>query len=308
MRDSCFLADVERNYVVVKIYEAPPEMPDTAIIGRLSAYGKVLTFRRDRAPSGVQNGIRTARMRIERTIPASVRIAGEQVRVWYPDQPLTCRKCGGVDHRAGGCTTPRCFNCEQPGHRAHQCPKPPLCGVCLAEGHHDALCPFVVHSGDVEETGTQITYAAAVADEVAVANEAAANDVAVAEVAAVDVTVDSGRSVVKPAPPALPASSPPSSPAKKMDCAQDNSSIGQRKPERPDTCEENDQDRGYDPEREEYEQHWRCIYSYQERHPSAREPDPERRHRDRSVRSGPCLSDSEDEGRSKGSHKSRKKR
>ena len=40
---------VAANYVIVKVYEAPPEMPDTAIIGRLSAYGKVITFRRDRA-------------------------------------------------------------------------------------------------------------------------------------------------------------------------------------------------------------------------------------------------------------------
>ena len=149
-------------------------MPDTTVIGRLSEYRKVITFRRDRAPAGVHNGIRTARMQLHRTIPASVRIAGEMVRIWYPDQPLTCRKCGGIDHRAGGCTTPRCFNCEQPGHRAHQCPKPPLCGVCTAEGHHEATCPFVIQSGDIEETGTQVTYAAAVADEAAVANEAAA--------------------------------------------------------------------------------------------------------------------------------------
>ena len=115
------------------------------------------------------------------------------MRIWYPDQPLTCRKCGGIDHLAGGCTTPHCFNCEQPGHRAHQGPKPPLCGVCTVEGHHDATCPFVIQSGDIEETGTQVTYAAAVAN----------------EAAAVDATADRGKSVAKKANPAPPPLSLP---------------------------------------------------------------------------------------------------
>ena len=92
-------------------------------------------------------------------------MAGETLRFWYPGQPLTCRKCGGIGHLGGGCTAPRCFNCEQPGHRAHQCPEPPLCGICRAEDHHDATCPFLYYSGNIEEAGTPVAYATAVADE-----------------------------------------------------------------------------------------------------------------------------------------------
>ena len=38
------LPAVAANYIIVKVYEAPPEMPDTAVIGHLSAYGGVNTF------------------------------------------------------------------------------------------------------------------------------------------------------------------------------------------------------------------------------------------------------------------------
>ena len=34
-----FLGDCENHVVLVKIYEAPAELPDTALIGRLSYYG-----------------------------------------------------------------------------------------------------------------------------------------------------------------------------------------------------------------------------------------------------------------------------
>lgn len=58
---SVVLGDSENTTVIVKIYEAPDEMPDTMIIGRLSAYGTVLSFRRDKISATISNGIRTAR-------------------------------------------------------------------------------------------------------------------------------------------------------------------------------------------------------------------------------------------------------
>ena len=42
-----FLGDCENSLVLVKIYEAPNELPDTALIGRLSHYGHVLSFCQD---------------------------------------------------------------------------------------------------------------------------------------------------------------------------------------------------------------------------------------------------------------------
>ena len=42
-----FIADCDRKISLVKVYNAPYEMPDSVIIGRLSVYGSVLSFRRD---------------------------------------------------------------------------------------------------------------------------------------------------------------------------------------------------------------------------------------------------------------------
>ena len=58
-----FLGDCENRVVLVKMYEAPAELPDTALIGRLSYYGRVLSFRRDRIAESIDSGVRTARMR-----------------------------------------------------------------------------------------------------------------------------------------------------------------------------------------------------------------------------------------------------
>lgn len=43
-----FLGDCENRLILVKIYKAPAELPDTVVIGRLNHYGKVLSFRRDK--------------------------------------------------------------------------------------------------------------------------------------------------------------------------------------------------------------------------------------------------------------------
>ncbi|KAL9989394.1 hypothetical protein ACROYT_G003939 [Oculina patagonica] len=95
-----FLGDAEHQTVIVKIYEAPPEMPDTVLIGRLSQYGKILSFRRDRLGVDLENGVRTARMRVAHPIPASMRICGELIMFYYDSQPKSCRRCGGNDHIA----------------------------------------------------------------------------------------------------------------------------------------------------------------------------------------------------------------
>ena len=78
-----FVGDAVNRTVLVKIYEAPQEVPDSIVIGRLSAYGKVLSFPRDLLTSGIENGIRTARVRITRHIPSSIRILNEFINIWY---------------------------------------------------------------------------------------------------------------------------------------------------------------------------------------------------------------------------------
>ncbi|CAH3027955.1 unnamed protein product [Porites evermanni] len=90
----------------------------TVVIGRLAHYGRVISFRRDRVADTIFNGVRIARMFIERPIPAQTFIAGEFVRFWYPSQLKTCRKCSSEDHLAAACKSQRCFNCERHGHCA----------------------------------------------------------------------------------------------------------------------------------------------------------------------------------------------
>ena len=146
---SVLVGDCENRVSIVKIYELPDELPDSVVIGRLSHYGRVISFRRDRVADTILNGVRTARMFIDRPIPSQTFIAGEFARLWYPSQPKTCRKCGSEDHLAAVCKSQRCYNCERPGHRAEQCDMPALCRVCLSDAHDISNCPFVYYSSNV---------------------------------------------------------------------------------------------------------------------------------------------------------------
>ena len=145
-----FLGDCENRTVLVKIYEAPEEMPDTFVIGRLYQYGAILSFRRDLLASGIHNGIRTARMRLTKHIPSSIYIAGEQVFISYQSQPRTCRKCGEESHQANTCTSYRCFNCEGAGHRIEDCHELAHCKICSEVEHSTSRCPFLIHSGNIQ--------------------------------------------------------------------------------------------------------------------------------------------------------------
>ena len=175
---SVLLGDCENKVSIVKIYELPNELPDSVVIGRLSHYGRVISFRRDRVADAIFNGVRTARMCIERPIPSQAFIAGEFCRFWYPSQPKTCRKCGAEDHLAAACRSQRCFNCEQPGHRAEQCDQPALCRVCLSDGHETTNCPFIYYSSNItgakpqEKSYSGAAHSGKVADEARKAEEA----------------------------------------------------------------------------------------------------------------------------------------
>ena len=146
-----FVGDADARTEIVKIFEAPDEMPDTVVIGRLSCFGRILSFRRDVAPAtGMRNGMRTARMRIARDIPCVIRVAGEKLSIKYSSQPRSCRRCGGFDHFQGDCKELRCYNCDRAGHRVMDCEESVLCGVCLKSTHPLSECPFVQFSANVE--------------------------------------------------------------------------------------------------------------------------------------------------------------
>ena len=157
-----FIGDADLQTVVVKIFEAPQEMPDTVVIGHLAHFGRVLSFRRDISiATGIQNGVRTARMRLTNAIPCTINVAGESLLIKYPMQPKTCRRCGGAGHFANSCRAPRCYNCDQPGHRADACEESALCGICFASDHPVSGCPYLLLSANVQPGQQQPTYAEA---------------------------------------------------------------------------------------------------------------------------------------------------
>ena len=147
-----FIADCDRKISLVKVYNAPNEMPDSVIIGRLSVYGSVLSIRRDLLTDSTFNGVRTARMEVKKDIPSTVRIAGEFIRFWYPGQPKTCRRCGDLGHLIKECESVRGFNCEQSGHRSEECEMPPLCSICRSVDHLVYECPYFCFSANVSVT------------------------------------------------------------------------------------------------------------------------------------------------------------
>ena len=145
-----FVGDCDNKISLVKVYNAPNELPDSVIIGRLSTYGTVLSFRRDLATDSIFNGVRTARMRISSTIPSTVRIVGEFIKFWHPGQPKTCRRCGASDHLIKDCDSIRCFNCELPGHRSEECEHPLMCSICRSVDHQVHECPYLLFCANVE--------------------------------------------------------------------------------------------------------------------------------------------------------------
>ena len=147
---SVLLGDCENKVSIVKIYELPDELPNSVVIDCLSHYHRVISFRRDCVADAIFNGVRTARMSIERPIPAQAFIAGESefCRFWYPSQPKTCRKCGAEVHLVAACKAQWCFNCERPGHHAKQCDLPALWRVCLSDGHETTSCPLIFYSSN----------------------------------------------------------------------------------------------------------------------------------------------------------------
>lgn len=138
-----FLSDCEHHLVFVKIYEAPAELPDMALIGRLSHYGRVVKFRCDKIADNIENGVRKARMELHGHVPSIINLAGELIRIWYPSQRKTCWNCGGRDHLAKDCVSVQCLHCEPPGHCSEECEESLMCGICDAFDHSMADCPYV---------------------------------------------------------------------------------------------------------------------------------------------------------------------
>ncbi|XP_068691795.1 uncharacterized protein [Montipora foliosa] len=139
------LQDVDRPLTYLQVFDAPHELPDLAIINRLSKFCDVISHRRGmfRAEGweNVYDGVRHYRVRIRTPIPNFMRFGKILVHFRYKGQPRTCRHCHQPGHMANVCHTTACFNCDQTGHVSSDCPEPIMCNICKSTEHRAKNCP-----------------------------------------------------------------------------------------------------------------------------------------------------------------------
>lgn len=66
---------------------------------------------------------------------ASFAIGPHRGFLFYPGQPVTCRKCGVAGHTKAVCVSTDCHVCGSPGHVALACKAPKLCSLCGGDDH-----------------------------------------------------------------------------------------------------------------------------------------------------------------------------
>ena len=98
-----YLGDAENRTVIVKIYEAPDEMPHTVIIGSLSAYERIFAFQRDYLASGIWSGVRTAQLRCRTTSLYVCPSPGDSCLSPTRIRPKPAADVGGEGHVAREC-------------------------------------------------------------------------------------------------------------------------------------------------------------------------------------------------------------
>ena len=144
------LQDVDRPLTFLQVFDAPHEVPDTALISRLSKFCDVISNRRGyfREPGwgNVQDGIHH--------FPSFLRFGKFLVHVHYNGQTRTCRHCHLPGHLANTCSNQCCYNCDESGHLSSACPHPVMCNICKATDHKANPVPTTEPNADNTEIST----------------------------------------------------------------------------------------------------------------------------------------------------------
>ena len=144
------LQDVDRPLTFLQVFDAPHEVPDTALISRLSKFCDVISNRRGyfREPGwgNVQDGIHH--------FPSFLRFGKFLVHVHYNGQTRTWRHCHLPGHLANTCSNQCCYNCDESGHLSSACPHPVMCNICKATDHKANPVPTTEPNADNTEIST----------------------------------------------------------------------------------------------------------------------------------------------------------
>ncbi|MBN3318780.1 ZCHC3 protein, partial [Atractosteus spatula] len=73
--------------------------------------------------------------------PATFAIGSNRGYLFYPGQPLTCRRCGQEGHMALNCEAQICRQCDGIGHISSMCTEEIKCNLCGKQGHVYRECP-----------------------------------------------------------------------------------------------------------------------------------------------------------------------
>lgn len=107
----------------LRSYIADEEVKET-----LSTYGDIqgnvirLKYKTGHELSGLENGNRLVRMFLtKKSIPYSLRIAGEWCRIIHNDQQPVCSECQELGHTRKRCPEVQCRICKEKGHMSYVC-------------------------------------------------------------------------------------------------------------------------------------------------------------------------------------------